>query len=49
MSDLFYNVVAVIIFAFVAINFLFPCNIVIPLGKMHCLCSVVLLELPLNE
>ena len=35
MSGVFYNTVAVIIFVFVAINFLFPCNRIIPLGELN--------------
>lgn len=33
MSELAYDAIAIAIFAFVAINFLFPCNVLIPLGK----------------
>jgi hypothetical protein len=33
MSGTFYNAVAIVIFVFVAVNFLFPCNSIMPLGE----------------
>jgi di/tricarboxylate transporter len=35
MTGVAYNVVAIVIFVFVSLNFLFPCNFLIPLGKQN--------------